>query len=155
MLITHKLKEIMAVTDFVSVMRGGEMVDHLKTKDTTPQQLAELMVGRPVLLDVGYAAAEPGQPVLTAEHLTVTGASGVPHVRDLSFTVHQGEILGIAGVSGNGQSELLDVLAGIRQVTSGQSSWAADRLQLTSPPPRLRSRLWAWLMSLKTGMRWA
>ena len=133
LLITHKLKEIMAVTDFVSVMRGGEMVDHLKTKDTTPQQLAELMVGRPVLLDVGYAAAEPGQPVLTAEHLTVTGASGVPHVRDLSFTVHQGEILGIAGVSGNGQSELLDVLAGIRQVTSGSIQLGGRQITADQP----------------------
>ena len=119
LLITHKLKEIMAVTDFVSVMRSGEMIDHLETAATNPQQLAELMVGRPVLLDVGYAAADPGQPVLRAEKLTVTGASGVRHVKELSFTVHQGEILGIAGVSGNGQSELLDALAGIRPISAG------------------------------------
>ena len=133
LLITHKLKEIMAVTDFVSVMRSGEMVDHLKTKDTTPQQLAELMVGRPVLLDVGYAAADPGQPVLTAEHLTVTGGSGVQHVRDLSFAVHQGEILGIAGVSGNGQSELLDVLAGIRPVASGSIHFGGRQITADQP----------------------
>ena len=119
LLITHKLKEIMAVTDFVSVMRSGEMVAHVKTTDTDPQQLAELMVGRPVLLDVGYAAAKPGQPVLTADNLTVTEAAGAPVLSRLSFTVHRGEILGIAGVSGNGQSELLEVLAGIRPISSG------------------------------------
>ena len=119
LLITHKLKEIMAVTDFVSVMRSGQMVDHLQTAQTNPQQLAQMMVGRPVLLDVGYQAAQAGQAMLNAEHLTVTETSGVTSLSDVSFSVHQGEILGIAGVSGNGQSELLEVLAGIRKITSG------------------------------------
>ena len=119
LLITHKLKEIMAATDFVSVMRSGEMVAHLQTSQTDPQELAQMMVGRPVLLDVGYQAAHPGQAVLSVENLTVTEPSGVISLSDVSFSVHQGEILGIAGVSGNGQSELLEVLAGIRKITSG------------------------------------
>jgi len=139
LLITHKLKEIMAVTDFVSVMRSGEMVDHLKTAATTPQQLAELMVGRPVLLDVGYAAAEPGQPVLRADNLSVIGASGVSYLSGLSFAVYQGEILGIAGVSGNGQSELLEVLAGIRPVSSG--SLQLGGRQITSEHPATPSEI--------------
>ena len=119
LLITHKLKEIMAVTEFVSVMRTGEMVAHLQTAQTDPQELAQMMVGRPVMLDVGYQTEQAGQAMLSAEHLTVIESSGVARLSDISFSVHKGEILGIAGVSGNGQSELLEVLAGIRGITSG------------------------------------
>ena len=105
-LITHKLREIMAVTDRVSVMRRGEMVGTLTTKDTNPGQLAELMVGRRVLLRVDKGPAKPGDKVLEVDHLTVKDARGVTMVDDVSFTVRAGEIVGIAGVAGNGQSEL-------------------------------------------------
>ncbi len=97
-LITHKLREIMAITDNVSVMRQGEMVAHLKTAETNREELAELMVGRKVLLRVDKAAAKLGKPVLTVEHLDFTDASGVHRVKDVSFKVHSGEIVGIAGV---------------------------------------------------------
>ena len=115
LLITHKLKEIMAITDYVSVMRGGEMVAHRQTAETSPPELAELMVGRKVLLEVDHMAARPGDAVLTVDGLGFVPGSSQGHVRldDLSFTIRAGEILGIAGVSGNGQSELLDLLAGI------------------------------------------
>jgi simple sugar transport system ATP-binding protein len=119
-LITHKLREIMAVTDMVSVMRRGEIVATLKTSETNPGQLAELMVGRRVLLRVEKGEAHPGAPVLEVENLIVKDGRGVTMVDDVSFTVRAGEIVGIAGVAGNGQSELLEAIAGIRRAASGR-----------------------------------
>ncbi|MEM8823218.1 MAG: ABC transporter ATP-binding protein [Pseudomonadota bacterium] len=111
-LITHKLREIMEITDTVSVMRRGEMTATVKTADTSPEQLAELMVGRKVLLRVDKKAAQPGKTVLEVENLRVTDAQGVERLKGISLAIHAGEILGIAGVAGNGQSELLEVLGG-------------------------------------------
>ena len=119
-LITHKLREIMAVTDRVSVMRRGEMVGTLRTAATNPAELAELMVGRRVLLRVDKEPAKPGDVVLAVDHLTVKDARGVTMVDDVSFSVRAGEIVGIAGVAGNGQSELLEAIAGIRRAASGR-----------------------------------
>jgi simple sugar transport system ATP-binding protein len=118
-LITHKLREIMAVTDAVSVMRRGEMAATLKTAETTPEQLAELMVGRRVLLRVQKAAATPGRPLLEVAGLTLRDARGVTLLDDVSFQVRAGEIVGIAGVAGNGQSELLEVISGMRRASAG------------------------------------
>ena len=112
-LITHKLREIMDVTDTVSVMRRGEMTATVKTAETSPEELAELMVGRKVLLRVDKKPANPGEVVLEVRNLNVTDDAGVHRLKDVSLTVRAGEILGIAGVAGNGQSELLDVLGGI------------------------------------------
>ncbi len=113
-LITHKLREIMDATDTVSVMRRGEMTATVKTSETNPEQLAELMVGRKVLLRVDKAPAQPGKPVLEIEKLRVTDEAGVERVKGIDLTVRAGEIVGIAGVAGNGQSELLEVLGGMR-----------------------------------------
>jgi len=118
-LITHKLREIMAITDEVSVMRQGEMVRTLATSETSPEQLAELMVGRRVLLRVEKGPANPGDVLLDVEHLVVTDDFKVPRVKDVSFQVRAGEIVGIAGVAGNGQSELLEAIAGMRDQQSG------------------------------------
>lgn len=118
-IVTHKLKEIMAVTDAVSVMRRGEMVATMKTRDTNPQQLADLMVGRRVALKVEKGRSQPGDVVLSVRDLTVRDSHGVARVDHVSFDIRAGEIVGIAGVSGNGQSELLEVIAGIRRPTSG------------------------------------
>ncbi|NDW04667.1 ABC transporter ATP-binding protein [Jiella pacifica] len=118
-LITHKLREIMAITDTVSVMRRGEMVATTKTAETSVAELAELMVGRRVLLTVDKGAATPGDPLLTVKHLTVKDSRGVTMVDDVSFSVRAGEIVGIAGVAGNGQSELLETLSGIRKAKAG------------------------------------
>ncbi len=120
MLITHKLREIMAVTDQVSVMRAGAMVAHRKTAQTSKEELAELMVGRKVLLRVEKARARPREPVLEVRNLEVIGDQGVARVKGISFDVRAGEIVGIAGVAGNGQSELLDALAGIRPIARGE-----------------------------------
>ncbi|MGH1577263.1 ABC transporter ATP-binding protein [Planktotalea sp.] len=115
-LITHKLREIMDTTDTVSVMRRGEMTATVKTSETSPAGLAELMVGRKVLLQVDKVPAKPGETVLDIENLRVIDSKGVERVKGISLDVKAGEILGIAGVAGNGQSELLEVLGGI---TSG------------------------------------
>ncbi|HHH89633.1 MAG TPA: ABC transporter ATP-binding protein [Aliiroseovarius sp.] len=116
-LITHKLREIMEITDTVSVMRRGEMTATVKTADTNPEQLAELMVGRKVLLEVEKKPATPGEAVLEVENLRMTDEFGVERVKGISFNVRAGEILGIAGVSGNGQSELLKLLGGFAHGT--------------------------------------
>ena len=114
-LITHKLREIMEITDNVSVMRRGEMVATVRTSETDAAKLAELMVGRKVLLRVEKEPASPGDPVLDIRGLSVTDSQGVERLKGIDLTVCAGEILGVAGVAGNGQSELLDVLGGMRE----------------------------------------
>ena len=119
-LITHKLREIMAATDTVSVMRQGAMVAHRRTAETNMEELAELMVGRKVLLRVDKGLAKPGREVLRVENLSIADGQGVERVKDVSLSVRAGEIVGIAGVSGNGQSELLEAIAGIRPISGGR-----------------------------------
>jgi len=116
-LITHKLREIMNVTDTVSVMRRGEMTATVRTADTSPEDLAERMVGRKVLLTVEKKPASPGDTVLTIDNLHVVDEDKVERVKGISLNVRAGEILGIAGVAGNGQSELLAVLGGYMKAT--------------------------------------
>jgi simple sugar transport system ATP-binding protein len=116
-LITHKLREIMEITDTVSVMRRGEMTATVRTQDTSPQELAELMVGRKVLLRVDKTPARPGDLVLDIRKLRVVDDKGVERLRGIDLQVRAGEIVGIAGVAGNGQSELLEVLGGYRDGT--------------------------------------
>ncbi len=118
-LITHKLREIMAITDYVSVMREGEMVAHRKTSETNREELAELMVGRKVLLSIEKVPANPGKTVLSVENLDFKDNLGVQKLKDISFSVNSGEIVGVAGVSGNGQSELLDIITGIKPLQKG------------------------------------
>jgi simple sugar transport system ATP-binding protein len=119
MLITHKLQEILAITDEVTVMRAGTMVASRETAKTNKEELAELMVGRKVLLQVDKEAAQPKDVLLQASNLSLKDSSGVTRLDDVSLQVHAGEIVGIAGVSGNGQTELLDVLSGIVPVQQG------------------------------------
>ncbi|MGL4278859.1 MAG: ABC transporter ATP-binding protein [Albidovulum sp.] len=116
-LITHKLREIMEITDTVSVMRRGQMTATVKTAETSPEELAELMVGRKVLLNVPKGPANPGRTILEVENLRVVDEDKVERVKGVSFTIRAGEIYGIAGVAGNGQSELLAVLGGIMRAT--------------------------------------
>ena len=111
-LITHKLREIMETTDTVSVMRRGEMTATVKTADSSPEELAELMVGRKVLLRVDKKPPQVGDVVLDVQNLKVVDEQGVERLKSISLNVRAGEILGIAGVAGNGQSELLEVLGG-------------------------------------------
>jgi ABC-type uncharacterized transport system ATPase subunit len=133
LLITHKLREIMAITDEVSVMRRGEMVATRKTAETTVEELAELMVGRRVLLRVDKQDANPTDVLLSVRNLTVKDSRGVVMVDDVSFDVRAGEILGIAGVAGNGQSELLEAIAGIRKVHSGEIFVKGQKVDKADP----------------------
>jgi ABC-type uncharacterized transport system ATPase subunit len=139
-LITHKLREIMAITDEVSVMRQGAMVKTLQTKDTSPGELAELMVGRRVLLRVEKGPANPGQVLLDVKNLIVTDDFKVPRVKNISFQVRAGEIVGIAGVAGNGQSELLESIAGMRDQLGGTISVNGKVLELYGDDGAARAR---------------
>ena len=130
-LITHKLREIMAITDNVAVMRQGQLVASRATKDTTVEELAELMVGRRVLLHVEKGEAAPGDVMLSVRNLTVKDGRGCTVVKDVSFDVKAGEIVGIAGVAGNGQSELIETISGIRRAESGTVSLKGTLLDVT------------------------
>ncbi len=137
-LITHKLREIMAITDHVSVMRQGAVVATKKTDDTSVEELAEMMVGRRVLLRVKKGKADPGNVVLDVKNLTWKDRKGTPRVDNVSFTVRTGEIVGIAGVSGNGQSELLDLIAGITKPASGEIIFEGKSIGMLGDPQHLR-----------------
>ncbi|PYM11738.1 MAG: heme ABC transporter ATP-binding protein [Candidatus Rokuibacteriota bacterium] len=136
LLITHKLREIREVTDVVTVMRQGRVVRTLRTAETTPEGIAELMVGRAVSLRVEKAPREPGEPVLEVKDLIVEDGLGVQRVKGVSFAVRRGEVVGIAGVAGNGQSELLEAIAGMRAFTSGQLCWKSDVADTDVRTPR-------------------
>ncbi|MEQ8356386.1 MAG: ABC transporter ATP-binding protein [Kiloniellaceae bacterium] len=140
-LITHKLREILAVTDNVSVMRGGQMIADRVTAETSKEELAELMVGRKVLLSIDKQAPQVGDTVLAVNDLSFVDRSGVARVDHVSFSVRAGEVVGIAGVSGNGQSELLEVLSGIRPVTAGGFDLLGERFSASRPldPSVMRS----------------
>ena len=118
-LITHKLNEIMDLTSEVSVMRQGEMVGHTKTNSTNKEELAEMMVGRSVLLRIKKSTAKKGEVVFSVKNLIVKDDLDVTRVKNVNLEVHAGEILGLAGVTGNGQTELLEALSGIRKIESG------------------------------------
>ena len=139
-LITHKLHEIMAVTDHVYVMRQGEIVAGRRTPETTPAELAELMVGRTVRLQLDKTLSHPGEVLLSAEHLSLIDGRGVKLLDDIGLTLRAGEIVGVAGVTGNGQTELLQVLAGIRAPTGGRLTIGGRAIDAGHPadPAELR-----------------
>ncbi|WP_297479239.1 ATP-binding cassette domain-containing protein, partial [Thermococcus sp.] len=118
--ISHKLNEVMEITDRVTVIRKGEVVGTVKTSEATPQLLARMMVGRDVVLRIEKPPKEPGDVVFRVENLWVKGDRGEEAVRGLTFEVHAGEIFGIAGVEGNGQSELIEAIAGLRKIEKGK-----------------------------------
>jgi simple sugar transport system ATP-binding protein len=118
-LITHKLKEILDVTDRVTVLRQGQNAGQIETKDATPEILARMMVGHDVLSSIQKKAAQPGQAILKIAQLEVKDNLDLPAVQNLSFEVRTGEILGIAGVEGNGQTELVEAITGLRSVSQG------------------------------------
>jgi len=132
--ITHKLKEVMAISDRVTVLRRGRVVGTVPTRETTPEDLARMMVGRDVVLSVGKGPAKIGDVVLRVEDIHVKSARGLPALRGVSFEVRAGEIVGIAGIEGNGQSELVEVLTGLRKVSSGRIT--VGGIDITNRPPR-------------------
>ncbi|PHX73384.1 MAG: heme ABC transporter ATP-binding protein [Opitutia bacterium] len=140
-LVTHKLREIMAITDRVTVMRQGIIVGEVATATTSPRELAEKMVGRAVLLRVEKKLAQPGATLLAVRDLEVRDRLGVARVKGVSFDLRAGEIVGVAGVSGNGQSELLEALAGIRFPTRGSIALQHHDLVREHLGPRERRAL--------------
>jgi ABC-type uncharacterized transport system ATPase subunit len=117
--ITHKLLEVMEVADRVSVMHKGQMMGTKVIKDTNVRDMARMMVGREVLFELDKKPAEPGQIVLEVENLVVAGIGGLSAILNVSFNVREGEIYGIAGVNGNGQTELVEAITGMRPVELG------------------------------------
>ncbi len=127
-LITHKLQEILDITDTVTVMRGGRVIGAVPTAGTTKEELANMMVGRPIENNLPRAPYHPGAPVLTVENLQLQDAQHVKLLADIGFTLRAGEIVAIAGVSGNGQSELMEILAGMRLPSSGKLTYLGQEL---------------------------
>ena len=119
-IITHKLAEVLALSGNITVMRDGKVIGGLATKDATASELARMMVGREVLLRVEKREAEPRSPTLSVQCVSLKNPDGGVALYDVSFTVREGEILAIAGVEGNGQTELIEVLAGLRRPDSGE-----------------------------------
>jgi general nucleoside transport system ATP-binding protein len=118
--ISHKLNEVLDVSDRVTVLRRGKKIDTVQTEGSTERSLARLMVGRDVLLRVEKQDHQAGEPVLDVSNLSVSDDRGLPAVRDVSFQVRGGEIVGLAGVDANGQSELIEALTGLRKPDSGE-----------------------------------
>lgn len=119
-LITHKLKEVMSMSDRVTVVRRGKVIGTVNTSETNIEQLAEMMVGRKVNLTVEKKAANPGKTVLKIEDLKALDQRGLPAVNGINLEVKAGEIIGLAGVDGNGQSELIEALTGLIKTQSGK-----------------------------------
>ncbi len=140
LLITHKLREIMAITDQVSVMRQGTMVAHRETANTDTAELAELMVGRKVVQTIEKPHIEQGSVALEVSNLSMRDHKGVERVKGISFNIHAGEIVGIAGVSGNGQSQLLKALSGMERINGGSITVGDVEITPSSPknPAQLR-----------------
>ena len=112
-IITHKLSEVLGISDNVTVMRDGKVVGEVRTSETNAAELARLMVGREVLLRVEKPDAKPGAPVIEIDRLSISGRDGTKRLNNISLEVRAGEIVGIAGVEGNGQTELIEALAGL------------------------------------------
>src|SRR5207245_5446816 len=140
-IITHKLSEVLAISDNVTVMRDGKVVGDLKTSETNAADLARLMVGREVLLRVKKNTAKPGEVVLALCHLSILGRDGSKRVDDVSFEVRAGEIVGIAGVEGNGQTELIEALAGLIPGSHVSGSTAFEDRDITQFDARKRKEL--------------
>ncbi len=132
--ITHKLREVLAVTDRVTVLRNGKYIGSAETANSTQQSLAEMMVGRSVVLRVEKGVANPGSSVLEVRDLHVRDDRGSAAVEGMSFNVRAGEILGMAGVEGNGQRELVEAITGIRHSESGAILFGG--IDMTNDTPR-------------------
>src|SRR5215210_190047 len=135
-LITHKLGELLGVSDNITIIRDGRVVDTVKTAETHEGELARLMVGRDVLLRVEKREAKPGEPRLAAEGLVVLSNTGARAVDGVSLEVRSGEILGVAGVDGNGQTELAEALAGVRRAEGGRVYLDGEDVTALGADPR-------------------
>lgn len=132
-LITHKLNEVTAFSDRVTVLRAGHVVSNLLTRDTTKKELAKLMVGREILFHLEKKKCKAGEVVLGVEHIHATNDKGLPALVDVSLRICSGEILGVAGVAGNGQRELAETIAGLRPLSRGKITVNGQDITNSSP----------------------
>ena len=140
-IITHKLAEVLAISDEVTVMRDGKVVGRVQTSETNAAELARMMVGREVLLRVEKPDATPGIAELSVRNLSVVVKRGAKRLDDVSFDVRKGEILGIAGVEGNGQTELIEALAGLISPSQLSGKILFENRDITREGARLRREL--------------
>ncbi|MGA9349902.1 MAG: ABC transporter ATP-binding protein [Anaerolineae bacterium] len=139
--ISHKLDEVMAISDRITVLRSGRVVATVNTGQTTKEELARMMVGREVLFRVEKEPIEAGEVVLEVRNLRALNDKGLQALKDVSFAIRQGEILGIAGVAGNGQRELAEVVTGLRKTTEGCVFIAGCNLTNCSPRRVIREQV--------------
>ncbi|MGB9181295.1 MAG: ABC transporter ATP-binding protein [Pyrinomonadaceae bacterium] len=140
-IITHKLSEVLAISDDVTVMRDGRVVGELKTSETNAAELARLMVGRDVLLRINKPEAKVGKAVLSVRDFSVSGHDGSKRVNDITFQVNAGEIVGLAGVEGNGQTELIEALAGLVDANRIAGTVEYEERDITNENARVRKEL--------------
>lgn len=126
--ITHKLPTVLEVSDRITVLRSGKVVDKIKTENATREDLAHSMVGESVLFDFEKSPGSPGEEILTVENLSALNDRGVKALNGVSFSVREGEILSIVGVSGNGQQELVESIMGLRELTGGKILFDGDEI---------------------------
>ena len=139
-IITHKLHEVMAVSDRVTVLRKGEYIDTVNTAETNPQALTDMMVGRSVTLNIDRPAPKDPQDRVKVEGITCVNNEGVAVLKDVSFTARSGEILGIAGIAGSGQKELCEAIAGLQPVQKGHIYYQAPGGDASAPGEDLVGR---------------
>ncbi len=132
--ISHKLNEVMEISDRISVMRQGQYIGTVDKTDTSPGELAKMMIGREVLMNIKRTKANLGEFILKVDNLWTSGEKEISKIRGISFGVREGEILGIAGIDGNGQSELIEAISGLRKVEKG--SVILDNVDVTNLSPK-------------------
>lgn len=137
-IITHKLNEVLAISDRVTILRKGRSIGTVRTAETDARQLTDMMVGRAVELAIDRPACNAGQTLLELRHVTVQGDEGTNAVEDISFALQSGEILGVAGVSGCGQKELCEAIAGLVRLKSGEIYYGEERIDGKSPREIIR-----------------
>ncbi len=140
-LITHKLKEVMEISDYITVLKNGVVTGNLKPEETDEHGLANLMVGRQVLFNTNKQEKTIAEPILEINDLTALGSDGNEKVKHVSFSVRKGEILGIAGVAGSGQGELIEAIFGLRNPESGTITYKGEDITMTSPRQKREKKI--------------
>lgn len=131
-IITHKLNEVLEISDRVDILRAGEFIGSLKTSETNAQEMTDMMVGRSVALNIDRPDPVDPEPRIEISHLTVRSEEGLLKLDDVSFTANSGEILGIAGISNSGQKELLEAISGLQPVEGGDITYISPEGKKTS-----------------------
>lgn len=156
--ISHKLREVIQITDRVTVIRDGRYIGTVDTKDATQLTLAQMMVGRPVSIERKERPAfADREPVLVMKDVNAVDDRGIPALKNFNLTVHAGEIVGVAGVDGNGQRELAECISGMRKLTSGSitiqghpvTGVIADPSFLGFIPEDRQKPVWSWISALQ------